>query len=463
MPNTGTYVVAPVISSPWPIDTPLSAGTFDIITERFDATLAKADDMYTLLVGPDGHSGYLGDMETAISSAPAVSILAPYVDTSFSLVTSGASVPVFDAGTLKSYPTASYTAPTMTDLPAIDTGDLTGIPLPDTVSADFAWSAGSIPTSLFDAIMARMLTDLTSGATGLNPAVEAAIFDRARVKQQVSRDAAYAKLNADISSRGFSLPPGALVSALVDFSAEGIRQDADINNNIIATQGELAQKNSQFMMQQAVTLEKLIRDSVSETDKAALDFAKSRSDALVRNYAEQVRSYIAVWEGKKARIQAQAEALKGVIEGNRGLIDIFKAQWDSYKTNVEAIASANKGVTDAFLGQVQGFAENERAITSKNVSGTEIIKSRVMAAELELKAAIAQAEHLVAGYTAEMSLKEKVSADMTHVTSQVCASMLSAVSASASLGYSGSSSESKSVSNSASISESHSYEHDPLS
>ena len=460
MANSGEYVSTPVISSPFGIGTPDNPWT--LVSGRFDASLGKAEEMLVRLVGDDGASGYLGDMNSVIQNAPAVSIIPPMVDTSLALSETGLTLPTFDRGDILPFPTDTYAAPTIADLPLIDISDLDGVTLPSEVDPSFTWAADGVPTTVYDAIITRMLADLTAGATGLDPLVEQAIYDRAKTRQQVARDAAYQKLNNDIAGRGFILPPGALLGALSDFAAEGVRMDAEINNGIITTQGDLAQKNSQFMFTQAVALEQLIRQTASETDKTRLEYLRSKATLLVQEYAERVRAYVAIWEGKKAKVQAQAESLRGVIESNRGLIDIFKAQYDALKTRVDAVAASNKGFTDVYLGEVQGFSEAEKAVAMRNSSAVEVIKAKVDAAELEVRAAIAEAEQTVQGYTSEMGLRERVTSDMAQVAAQTIASMMSAVNASASLGYSGSSSESKSVSSSAALSESHSYEHDPL-
>ena len=72
--SSGDY---PTVSAPW-----------EIVNTRFEDTLARADEMLDLLVGADGSSGYLGAMNSAIASAPSVSVPVPDVDTNISLVSS---------------------------------------------------------------------------------------------------------------------------------------------------------------------------------------------------------------------------------------------------------------------------------------------------------------------------------------------------------------------------------------
>lgn len=432
------------------------------VISRFDNTLAKAEEVYTMLVGASGDGGYLGAMQEAIGSAPAVSIVAPNVDTSIILETSGQAVPIFDPGGLQAFPSETYPAPSLGALPSVDT-DFSAIAEPVAPPLSLVWAEGELPDALFTALSARLTTDLTSGATGLDPTVEAAIYQRARTRQQADRLAAWEQINTTAQESQFAFPSGVLASALTDYGIAANRMDADIENNIIVTQAELAQKNSQFSIQQANALEQLIRQTHSDKSGRALDYAKALAAEAREYFAEEVRAYVALWEGRKVKVQAQVETLRGVIESNKGLIDIFKAQYDALKTRVEAVAANNKGQTDVFLGQVQGFSEVERAVSARNDSTVKLLAEKIKNADMTLRAAIAEAEQSIAGYTSEMSIKERTSSDIATIAAQVVASMLSAVHAGASIGYNGSESSSKNFSLGASISESHNIEHDPVS
>lgn len=433
---------------------------FDVVISRFDNTLAKAEEVYTLLVGEDGSGGFLGSLNEAISSAPSVSITAPVVNDALTLETSGASVPTFDESDLQDFPADTYEAPTMAVLPSVDT-EFDDIEEPDDVAVSLSWSESALDSTVYDAIIDRMLNDLQSGATGLDPAVEVAIYQRARNRQQVDRQAEWDRINNTAGEMQFALPSGVLASALTDFSIGANRQDADIENQIIVAQGDLAQKNSQFMFQQAVALEQLIRQTRSEESSRALDAAKTMASLIVEDFKARVQKYVSIWDGRKAKIQAQVEALRGVIESNRGLIDIFKAQYDALKTRVDAVAAYNKGLTDVYLGQVQGFSEAERAVANRNDSVVKLLSEQIKNADMTLRAAISEAEQTIAGYSAEHSLKERVASDLAQIAAQVVASMMSAVHAGATLGYSGSESSSKSFNMSTGLNESHSFEHDP--
>lgn len=399
-------------------------------------------------------------MQAAISSAPVTTITAPSVDTSLTLETSGQSVPSFNHDDLQTYPDRTISAPSLTAIPTIDS-DFTDVDIPDDVSVVLSWSEAIIDNTLYSDITTRMLNDLQSGATGLDPTVEEAIYDRARNKQQAENLITYNNLVNTASQMQFQFPSGVLASALTDYAIGEARQITDIENQIIVTQGDLAQKNSQFMMQQAVTLEGLLRQTREGESTRALDAAKTLLGYIIEDYKNKITKYVSIWEARKVKVQAQAETLRGVIDSNKGLIDIFSKEYDALKTEIDAVAAYNKGLTDTFIGEVQGFGEVERAVSARNDSKVRLISEQIKNAEMTLRAAIASAESAISGYTAESSIKEKFSNDIAQIIAHVIASMMSAVHVGATAGYSGSESASKSIQVSAGVHESHNVEHDP--
>lgn len=431
-----------------------------LVETRFTDALNKADEMLELLIGEDGTGGYLGEMSSVLRDAPTVSITVPTVDTSYTLETSGRSAPVFDGSGLAAYPIDTYAAPTLTNLPGID-DDFSGITAPTDINPVMAWAEESDDLSLYTPLLSRMLTFISAGSTGIDPVAEEALYTRARARQQVDRLAEYDRINNTALEMQFQYPSGVLLSALTDFSLGANRQDTDIENNIIVTQAENERQNNQAMLQAAIGFESLIRQTKGEKSTRKLTYEKERISAMLQDLGERVRKYIAEWEGRKTKVSAQVEVLKGVIESNKGLIDIYRAQYEALKTQVEAVNSQNKGIIDVFLGEVQGFGEIERAVGARNDSAVKLIMAKVSAAELIVRTEIAKVQNLISGYTAEGQLKATFSTDMARIAAQCFAALTSATNVSASLGYSGSDSRNSSFSVNASGNEAHSIEHDP--
>jgi len=208
-------------------------------------------------------------------------------------------------------------------------------------------------------------------------------------------------------------------------------------------------------------MENLIRQTRSDESGRALDYAKALAAETRDLFSAKINRYLAQWEQAKVIVQAEAENLKGFTDVARMMVDRFKAEYDALKTQTEAVSASNKNFVDVFVGKIQGYSEGEKAVSVGNEVLVRHLAEKIKNAENILRAAVAQAEQTVAGYTSENSIKEKFTSDIANIASQVCASMLSAVHAGASISYSGNESSSQSISIGAHVSEAHSAEHDP--
>ena len=437
---------------------PVPLMPYDMVSTRFDGSIALAERMLELLIG-SGNGGYLGELKNLLREHnynPGVAYVP--VDTTAVTLTTVPNAPTFDNTNIAPYPSVAVNSPSLRALPIVDTSGLVAGSAPSAGSTDISWTSSSYSSGVYADLLARILSDLQSGSTGLSPVVEQATYDRAIARNQAANSVAYAKLNDDVSSRRFSMPSGALAGALADLSMEIVRQETDINNQIIVSQGELAQKNSQFIIQQAVALEQLLRVAHSESENRELDKAKSIADMIVRKYAEDVRLYLADMEAKKNYVEAQAENLRATIEANKGLIEIYKTEYEAIEIRVNAIAAQNKSVVDVFMAEMQGFGEQVRAFSAADANKLALLQAKLEDAKNSLDGQVAAANAYVEDFKAESGLKAAVSRDMAQIAQQAVASALNSVSATAGISYSGHESVSESIGRSVSISESHSYE-----
>jgi len=523
----GEYITADSIQ----IDEPLKP--YNLVNDRFTQTLAKAQEVLELLMGSDGTGGLIGEMADSLSAPPPAAITVEAVDTSLTLETSGLPTPVFDGVTVEapvfeggnieaptfegggmpvpSFPGVSADVPSlpggMVTVPSIDV-DFSGINAPADISVGMSWAEANLPAEVYNALKTQILLDLAEGSTGINGAVEEAIYTRARNRQQVENLSAYNRINNTIAQLQHSLPSGVSAAILADFGIGQMRQEADLENSIIETQAKLAQENRKNAFSAAVQLDQLIRLTRNEESSRALESAKTLADVAIKKYTADIQAFQALWEGKKAEVQARAESVRAAVDTNKGLVDMFRAEveafaavsnveTDVFKTEVAAFTavsnveaevfkvegdvfstiskvetdvfkaevdafSAVSGIdVEAFKAEVEAFGVAERSSGIRNESAVKLIEEKIAAADLDLRGQVAEANALVQSYTAEMSINERVSSDRMQVASHVAAALLSAVNASASVGYSGSESASTDYRVSVSGSESHSVEHDP--
>jgi len=162
------------------------------------------------------------------------------------------------------------------------------------------WEEGTYDTTLFTALIARISSDLTSGATGLSPAVYQDIFDRELARQSIEDD----KLDEEIEERlgplGFDLPQGALTSALQEHANNRAMRILDMNQKITIDEANLAQSNSQFVIGIAKDVEVMLREFFNKVEDRSLTYATaiaSLREKILEVMASLGMQSVASWAG----------------------------------------------------------------------------------------------------------------------------------------------------------------------
>lgn len=247
------------------------------------------------------------------------------------------------------------------------------------------------------AAIEAQLTKYLAGGTGLSPAVEDAIYTRARVKNDAEsrrvRDGAF----ADAAGRGFTLPTGALMSITQQARQAGADNNAAGAREIVVMQAEMEQKNLQFAVSTSASLRTAAinaalsyLNSVVALNGQAAAYAQSMVNALVETYNATVRAYSARLEGYKADAQIYQTLIQAALAGievykaeiaalqaltqvdlakvnvYRARIDVLTAMTGMYKTQVDAAvskASLERLKIDVFQAQVQAYGAQ---VSAKN-------------------------------------------------------------------------------------------------
>ncbi len=331
----------------------------------------------------------------------------------------------------------------------------------DPISPSISHEDAVYTSEMWLVLYTKILRDIENGGTGLEPAVEQAIYDRAGERQRKANDDQYIKLMAAVGARGFDMPPGAVTGVQQTMADELLRQAIDINEKIFISQAELAQKNTHFMIERAGAMEGILREFHKNKENRSLDAKKAAAELVVQVYAENIKAYISKWEGQKLKLTASTTLIDSVLKENAFIIEGFKAQMDGVVAKIDGVAKKTTAMVDGYKGEVAGYAAKVEATTAWYKALSDQQKAQLGKAELEIRKAIAEIEAELTGYTSFNNLKRQLITDMANIASQSVASALNAVNASATMSYSGSESNSESYSHGDSISESHSFDETP--
>lgn len=211
--------------------------------------------------------------------------------------------------------------------------------------------AGAIQTAL-----GKML----QGELGLPLAVEQALFDRGRARQDRLSRKQIQEATEDLSSRGWDEPTGARAQRLREIRADNHEKVTGLNREITIRIAEIGQENINRGLSQGIAWEQVLISKTEAQNARALqvalagrEYAISRVNALIaianleqQAYATDAAVFKDLIAAELSKLQElegriRLEQLKGAV--NENTIREYEAQWrgvqalaDYYKTDVEA-------------------------------------------------------------------------------------------------------------------------------
>lgn len=153
--------------------------------------------------------------------------------------------------------------------------------------------SSTLSTSITTAINTRM-----AGGTGLAPANETAIWDRARERELSTAQANIDQVTRDVEAMGWMLPPGILVEGIRREQRAYYDKSSGLSRDIAIKQAELEQSNMQKIIDQAISFEGVIANinlqrsqKALDTYRANIDRFRAEVDQDVKHWETQIRQY----------------------------------------------------------------------------------------------------------------------------------------------------------------------------
>lgn len=254
--------------------------------------------------------------------------------------------------------------------------------------------------------MEAKLDAYLNGGTGIQEEVETAIINRAREQQSRNAEATKQAVYEEAASRGFTLPNGALMSAVARARQEAANNVHKAITDLAVAQMEMEQKNLQFAISTSASLRTLmvnaaiswagqlnaLRDQAFEFVKTEVSTAIEIHNAAIRIYSARVDAYrtaasvydtqIKVALSKIDVFRAQIEALKTQTDADQSKVSLYNAQIAS----LSAISSLYQSRVDA----AKGRASLEKIKLEIYQAETQAFSSQVQAKNAEWSAYTAQ-------------------------------------------------------------------------
>lgn len=374
--------------------------------------------------------------------------------------------------TLPSPPIVALPSPPVLEEITIPTFDGLTLPTFDEVEPEFVgsalpgilqWSEPTYEPEILDEVLAKLRL-LWDGGSGLPPAVEQAIVERALAREDQIAKREIDAVSDEFSARGFTMPSGMQAARTDQMRQDLAVKKLALNRELTIKFAETQIENVRFAIQQGIAAENVFVNLFTNMANRMFEAAKFQIESQVQIYNAQVSLYNARINGYQIRAQvfdirvkaalAELEVFKAEIEAEiaRGQIneqrvrtytaqvqavqteiEIFKAQMqgasveadvirnqiEAYRTDVTAYAeriNADKVRFDAYEAQVRGEAAKAGIIDAQARAYAALIQGKSTIADIEAKRAdvyIQRNRLRLEGYVAELD------AEKTRIQSQV--------------------------------------------
>lgn len=215
------------------------------------------------------------------------------------------------------------------------------------------------------------LTRYLEGGTGLNPAVETAIYNRSTSKQSAearrARDAAW----EEAAAKGHTLAAGIVAAGIRRARQAEFDANAAAAREIVVMQAEYEQKNLQFAITTSAGLRQAMlqaalayHGNLIQINGQALQFAQAILSAVIEAYNLQVRAFearlnayqaeAAVYEVRRKAAMSYIDLYRAEIDAMQALVQVDQAKVSLYKGRIDALqslASVYKSRIDAIVEQ----------------------------------------------------------------------------------------------------------------
>jgi hypothetical protein len=239
-------------------------------------------------------------------------------------------------------------------------------------------------SQLLDTLKA-VLTQRMAGGTGLNPAVEQAIWDRARSRETQTALANEAEVMRNSEAMGFQLPSGVLAAQLREAQQNYYDKLSGLSRDISIKQAELEQENLKQTIASGMQLEGQLIDYSLKLEQMTFEAAKTAAENGIQIYNAQVEQFKALLSA----YNTYAAAYKTIMDAELSKVEVYKAELQAEQTKAavnESLVQQYKAQIEAGLSQVEIYKAQVGAANTM----IQLEQAKIGAAGEQIKAYVAQ-------------------------------------------------------------------------
>lgn len=402
--------------------------TGDLVAGRFDTTQELADESV------ESARGYMEELDAFLEV-----LVIPDTDDIEDIVfpeilpIDFSSRPSFTAS-LESFPTFDDDLPSAPTLKSVPSSSSLFTPsvVEVTDPGAMTYTPGAYNSDIRADLFAKILSDIRNGGTGLNPTVEADIYDRGRERQRVENEKLYRETEDRFTATGFGLPSGALSSSLQAANVEISGKSDQLNREITINQADLEQKNIQFSVDQAVKIESILLQAYNDQENRLFETAKAIAQSTIDIYNSITANQSLKLELYKTEADVFKIKVESALRENEVLIQQYDTQIKAFVSQLDLEIKNAQLQVEAFRTEAMVFEAETKATGMYYEALVQENSLSVQAFSEKIKRQIAIIEANTGGYIALKGLQERGFSGIMNVNAQLAASAMNAVNVSAS-------------------------------
>ena len=289
------------------------------------------------------------------------------------------------------------------------------------------WAPSAHVTTILNEEMS-VLRRMWQGGTGLPPAVEQALWERAASREDaaIARDISAA--STEFSGRGFTLPPGMLVNRIDAIRTEGQLKKQALGREILIKVADTHIENLRFACQQALAAEGVLAQLWHQMGQFQLEIQKTNVEGEIAFMNAQIN----LFNARQSAYATAAQVHKTEIEARAAEVAVFKAQIEAEIAKGQINEQRMKLFVAMYEG-VKADAEVYKAEVQGAMAAAEMQRSTVEVYKAQVQASLEalQRDKLVfEGYEAQIK-GEAAKAAMFEANARGYAAYVSGVEANA--------------------------------
>lgn len=247
-------------------------------------------------------------------------------------------------------------------------------------ATNLVWAEPTYQSELLDDATSRV-REWLQGGTGLPPAIQEALFAKAREREmQTALEATQGAFDT-WAGRGFTMPPGMLVEQVNVAQEKSRLAQNTLEREILVKAQEWEIENLRVAVERGIALETVLINQFQNSAQRIFDAAKYRVEADINVF----NAMVGLFNARSTAYQTEANVWKTRVEAEMMKLDVFKAEIEAEKAKGQLNEQAVR-VYEARIKAVQSFIEIYKTRMDGAKVKTDVIRTRIEAFRSDVEA-----------------------------------------------------------------------------